>query len=553
MLALAAYLLWLPLISQRNAVLAEARERLQVRANELAAKLGAVAYQVNSQRNAAETLLQHADPLSRPPLSAYLADMPGGKSFGLSQVPFSLLSARVGNVYGRGSLESLNREERREVDMALALFPLHRATLQTSPELSWIYYASLSEIYAVSPWVSDPLRVVRHNASNRPKLLEYALTQEAFQLGTPRRNPERRPYWTGLYADAGSKGLMVTHGAPVYYGDEFRGVVAADLNLSFLSSYLEPDPGVPDSQWLLVENSAGAQPGQLIAATGFSAPSGELPGNWRRYLQDSLHIEQLPQTLTPQGWDEADGHYLQSAPLTTVPWTLIQVLPRAQLAGAVLQRLAPALGLVALLVLLLLAQGLRLRAIRRQLLQHETTDPLTGISNRRDFFAKAQREQTRHRRHDFQYSLVLGDIDHFKAVNERYGHNTGDWVLKTVAAGLERHLREQDLFARLDDEQFACLLVESDAERAQEVARCLCRQVASTAFVLPDGERMQLTASFGVASCDNADEPIELLLQRAEVALYRAKTLGRNGVEFEPAQPLLPFDALPVMARAESP
>jgi len=552
LLGLLAYLLWLPVFSQRDAVLADERERLQARAHELDVKLGAVAYQVDSQRHAAQTLLQYADLQHRPPLSAYLANMPGGNSFGLAQVPPELLPLRIGNVYGRGRLETLSQQQRHEVDVALALFPLHRATLQATSDLAWVYYASLSEIYAVSPWGTDPLQAARNNSHSHPKLLEHALKQNAFLLGTPKRNPERRSYWTGMYADPGGHGVMVTHGAPVYQGDAFRGVVAVDLRLSFLSHYLGAGNAAPDSRWLLVENSASLQPGQLIAATDFKAPQGELPGPWRRYLQDELQIMHLPPSLTPQGWDEADGYYIQSVPLTTVPWTMVYVMPRTQLLGRMLQHFAPALGVLGLLLLLLAAQSLRLRRAKFLLHQHETTDPLTGISNRRDFFAKGQREQARHCRHNLAYSLVLGDIDHFKAVNERYGHKAGDWVLKTVAEGLVHHLREEDLFARLDGEQFACLLVESDSEHAQEVARRLCRQVANTAFVLPDGERMQLTASFGVATCDGADEPIELLVQRAELALYRAKTMGRNGVEFEAAQPLLPFDALPLAVRAES-
>lgn len=544
-------LVWQSIAALQRSALDDMREQLQIRAHELDSKLGTVAYQVESQRNAAETLLLHSEPLGHSPLNAYLKNMPGGNSFGLTQVPLDLLSLRVGNVYGRGRLDMLSQEERHELDMALALFPLHRATLRATPELAWIYYASLSEIYAVSPWVSDPNRAGHSSSGNRPKLVENALKQEAFLLGTPKRNPERRSYWTGLYAEPGSKGLMVTHGAPVYQGDVFRGVVAADLCLNFLAHYFEPSSVAPDSRWLLVENSASTQPGRLLGATGFNAPEGELPGRWQSYLQDELKIDALPSTLSPQGWDEADGYYLQSIPLTTVPWTMIYVAPRAQLLSWMLDHFAPALGIVSMLLLVLVVLGIRLQRAGRLLRQHETTDPLTGISNRHDFFAKVLREQARHHRHGLHYSLVLCDIDHFKAVNERHGHNAGDRVLKVVADGLERHLRAEDLLARLDGEQFACLLMESDAERAQEVARGLCRQVASTTLVLPDGQRMSVTASFGVATSDQADESIELLVQRAEIALYRAKTLGRNGVEYEPAQPMLPFDSLPFIPHTE--
>lgn len=549
---LLTYLIWQPIASQRSAVLHEVREQLQTRAHELDIKLSEVAYQVQTQRNAAETLLAHSDPLGHSPLHGYLRNLPGGNAFGLSQVPLDLLPLRVGNVYGRGRLEMLSQSQRHELDMALALFPMHRATLRASPDLAWIYYASLSDLYAVSPWVSDPHHAGHSTVVNRPKRLDHALKQEAFLLGTPRRNPEHRPYWTGLYAEPDSKGLMVTHGAPVYQGSVFRGVVAADLCLSFLSRYLEPGSSDQNGRWLLMENSAALQPGLMIGASGYSAPPGELPGNWRRYLKDELQIANLPQRLAPQGWDEVEGYYIQSVPLTTVPWTMVYLLPHAQLLSRMFDRFAPTLGLLALLCAVLAVFGYRLYRVGRLLHKHETTDPLTGVSNRRDFFAKTQREQERHLRHGLGYSLVLGNIDHFKAINERYGHHTGDWVLKTVASGLARHLREQDVFARLDGEQFACLLVENDAEQAQEAARRLCRQVAATAFVLPDGQRLQLTASFGVAHSVSA-EPIELLVKRAEVALYRAKTMGHNGVEYEPAQPLLPFDSLPLASHTGPP
>lgn len=158
------------------------------------------------------------------------------------------------------------------------------------------------------------------------------------------------------------------------------------------------------------------------------------------------------------------------------------------------------------------------------------TDALTGCATRRYFLEQAHKEFSRSQRHERELSVLMVDLDHFKQVNDTYGHHAGDVTLKKFAEACGHTLRQEDLTGRLGGEEFAVLLVDAGNEKAFEVAERLREAVAAVEIPVENHEAIHVTASIGVATLGTADANIEAILERADQALYRAKGAGRNRV-----------------------
>ncbi|MCX8042364.1 MAG: GGDEF domain-containing protein [Thermodesulfobacteriaceae bacterium] len=152
------------------------------------------------------------------------------------------------------------------------------------------------------------------------------------------------------------------------------------------------------------------------------------------------------------------------------------------------------------------------------------TDPLTGILNRRAFLKILKREISLAKRHNLPLSLVMIDIDYFKKINDTYGHETGDYVLKTTAKVIRKSIRQEDLFARLGGEEFVLLLPHTNMEAAYKMSERLRQTIEKRQF---KRIREKITASFGITEFSPLDN-FRLFLKRADEALYEAKKRGRN-------------------------
>jgi diguanylate cyclase (GGDEF)-like protein len=155
------------------------------------------------------------------------------------------------------------------------------------------------------------------------------------------------------------------------------------------------------------------------------------------------------------------------------------------------------------------------------------TDPLTGLCNRRLFDEHAAACLARCRENGRTFSIVLLDIDHFKAINDRHGHATGDAVLVAIAACLKAHVRRQDIVARIGVEEFAVLIKGLPAAGGQREAERLRHAVATLRLEI-EGTELAVTVSLGVAGSGRCDQPIEAIIAAADAALYEAKRQGRN-------------------------
>ena len=165
-----------------------------------------------------------------------------------------------------------------------------------------------------------------------------------------------------------------------------------------------------------------------------------------------------------------------------------------------------------------------------ELTRQATTDSMTGIANRRHFMERGNDEIERARRYHLPLTLLLLDIDHFKQINDRFGHPAGDKLLQVVAQACQSNARNVDLPGRLGGEEFALLMPETSAIAARLAAERLRRAIAAIPPAL-SGVPHQVTASFGIAALNAHDHSMDDLVARADAALYRAKNGGRNRVE----------------------
>lgn len=176
-----------------------------------------------------------------------------------------------------------------------------------------------------------------------------------------------------------------------------------------------------------------------------------------------------------------------------------------------------------------------LRNEREQLIQQlkdlANTDGLTGISNRRHFFEEGEQALKRVARRNTKAAVILFDVDHFKRINDSYGHAVGDEALKHLVEISNHAVRDVDLLARVGGEEFAILLEDETGENAWDIAERLRSMVETTPLTLPDGE-VRMTISLGIARIGDCGIPsLGLLLAHADRALYRAKERGRNRIE----------------------
>jgi len=171
-----------------------------------------------------------------------------------------------------------------------------------------------------------------------------------------------------------------------------------------------------------------------------------------------------------------------------------------------------------------------LEALNRKLEEQATTDGLTGVRNRRAFEARLEEEASRAVRNSAPLSLIIMDLDHFKRVNDRYGHGVGDAVLKDFVGTVTPNLRASDPLFRVGGEEFVVLLPGSDGSAARDLAQRIRRTVADR-LVPSERGQVRYTVSIGIATLAQSGSAPEDLFRAADRALYRAKETGRNRVE----------------------
>jgi diguanylate cyclase (GGDEF)-like protein len=168
------------------------------------------------------------------------------------------------------------------------------------------------------------------------------------------------------------------------------------------------------------------------------------------------------------------------------------------------------------------------RQVEDALSRAARSDPLTGLLNRRAMVERFEYQLSHYQRNRIPFAVLMGDIDHFKQINDTCGHSEGDRVLISIAENMKENLRSQDLLARWGGEEFLILLPDTDLEGGITVAEKIRLQIAQSE-VLGEKKGLALTISFGVA-CYTDEQSIDDCIKAADEALYRAKQQGRNRV-----------------------
>lgn len=211
--------------------------------------------------------------------------------------------------------------------------------------------------------------------------------------------------------------------------------------------------------------------------------------------------------------------------ISTVTDALDELFNEPALENVIFEQLCEVLGLF--LMLLSLSRWLKYsHNLNNKLYELAHTDELTGAANRRRFISALEAEISRSKRYSKSFSVISFDVDHFKTINDTYGHDMGDEVLKNIYQIINTQIRNTDLLARTGGEEFAILLINSDISEAKKIAE-KCRLSLINSHPLMFGV---VTASFGVVQFD-INQSVATLLKKADSALYRAKENGRNCVE----------------------
>ena len=171
-------------------------------------------------------------------------------------------------------------------------------------------------------------------------------------------------------------------------------------------------------------------------------------------------------------------------------------------------------------------QLLRQREMAEAMHRLAHTDQLKGVANRRELYSELQKETVKSERYERPLSIIFFDLDNFKSVNDTYGHDCGDGVLREVVEATERVPRNTDRLCRWGGEEFVVLAPETDLQDASRLAERLRTEIANHR----SGSAPAVTASLGFAQYEAGDTP-ETLIKRADQALYKAKILGRNRSE----------------------
>lgn len=167
------------------------------------------------------------------------------------------------------------------------------------------------------------------------------------------------------------------------------------------------------------------------------------------------------------------------------------------------------------------------RQIEQELERLATTDSLTGLVNRRQFFNQAGEIFARALHRPYELCILMLDLDHFKEVNDNYGHATGDAALREIARRLRENVRPTDVIGRYGGEEFTIVLPRTNLTEARRIADRLCEVIAGTPVEVGEA-RIGVTISMGMAGIDETVSTLDELLQRADKSLYAAKAAGRN-------------------------
>ncbi|MFC3116199.1 sensor domain-containing diguanylate cyclase [Cellvibrio fontiphilus] len=397
----------------------------------------------------------------------------------------------AGSLTGAASLP-LSAPVEREIHAALAMDAQITPALDLGQELAWLYYQSRNQFVYIAPPIA-------------PEQFHFTpdiYTSGYWLEGGPEQNPGRRIILKGPYQDLAGKGWIVTFAQPVYIRDKFLGMVALDLNVYTLEKLTRV--GAATGETMLISEHQ-----RLIARESGFAPEVTL-------------YPPLTPSLSP--WDKGEqGDLWLSRWVVEGELWLVHRLTSTQLWQAA-ARESLGVWFVVTLVTILAIVSLRLQHSLAEVTRLTRVDPLTQALNRRGFFEAAETGIALAKRKGLSLAILMMDIDHFKKINDSYGHAQGDAVLKQLGAYLLKASRPFDVFCRWGGEEFIILIQLDHAADALNVAERIRAQAQRTRV---PKDNSPITLSGGLVILGE-EEPLEEAINRADELLYQSKQNGRN-------------------------
>ena len=409
----------------------------------------------------------------------------------------------IGNLTGTGTIPP-SGIDRQEINMALSLNDYFAQFSKRLPEIEWIYYTSEKGFIIMYPWISSA------DFKYTDELKDVAF----YSAATPENDPSRKLVWTPVYVDAAGKGLMVTVSNPVYYGNKFKGVLSLDFTTDVISQFLQCDY---DSY--LVDESYSVVAADVSAQTNAGVSKiNEVMG-----ITDAgfLELEDAENDVT----HPAGSYMIYKTCISDSPFTLVMAVSKAKVFWTAVYYTLPEI-LIGVLLLVTFFVIINLRKAKEKLRDATLIDPLTGLKNRRYLDIVIEEEISRSERFRQSLSIASLDLDHFKRVNDTWGHQVGDEVLRLTAKTVKSAIRQTDVMIRLGGEEFLILMPQTDIEAAFAIAERARRAIEETSHPTAG----KFTASFGVIE-RLAGETYNNMFKRVDEALYVAKASGRNCVK----------------------
>ena len=422
--------------------------------------------------------------------------------YNMDGIKGSAHSTEMGNITGVSPIPQ-SGADREEINLAISFNDYFSDFFKRLPEIAWIYYTSENGFINMYPWVS----------SKDFKYSEDLKNLAFYSVATPENDRLREAVWTPVYVDAAGKGLMITLSSPIYYEDDFKGVLSLDFTTKVLSGILQSkyDGYLVDDEYNII--AASIQSGSDSRVLSLKDDAGLSDADIQAVMSAKCNVIR-----------RVGNHYIYKAQMYDAPWTVLIVVPLYSIIGKTLILTLPEI-LIGSLLLFAYFILMNLRKAEKLLRNASLTDPLTGLNNRRFLDAMIEKEIARVDRYKGSLSIANLDLDHFKRVNDTWGHPIGDEVLKLTANIVKSTIRESDVLIRLGGEEFAILLPQTGIDAAYMVAESARKAIEEASHPIAG----KFTASFGVAERQSG-ESYNSLYRRVDEALYRAKESGRNRV-----------------------
>jgi len=370
------------------------------------------------------------------------------------------------------------------------------------PGAAWIYYTSENDYIYVYPQTTDEFRYTD------------ALKSVVFYtIATPENDPSRAALWSPVYLDEAGKGFMVTLSSPIYHEDEFWGVLSLDLTTETLGDLMV---GGYDT-YIMDQTGSVIASGQALDFSEGVEGLGSLIGVSEN---DVTAVQEMESGTVKM----VGARYYYKYDFSAAPWTFVSTVPAAQIAGEAALISLPVF-LIGILLFMAIGEAESRKDAEEKAKKLAITDQLTGLNNRFYLDSVIEKYFQSSDRYDEALSVAMFDLDHFKNVNDKWGHDVGDEVLKMTAETAKDLLRESDHIVRLGGEEFLILLPRTDSRGAFGVSEKIRMALEERAHPVAG----VTTASFGIAERVKG-EAYSNLYRRADEALYMAKQGGRNCV-----------------------